>query len=295
MLKSNIQRVTNLAGEIPISNLDGGEQVIDNYITSNIAICSTNRLTNISHGIHSHNSYEFVICHVDIPSIVIDKKVIDRSNSTLFAINPMQEHGMALGMKGFSLTGIHVDKAFVQEISEEIYGSPHICFSNESFAVSHEINTLLSLFLEEIKYDRLGQRFAIENLSLLLVGNLIRQLKHNFPSRPHNIPEAKINNMQKVIDYINSNFNAGISCVEMSKLAKMDRFSFIRSFKAQTGKTPYEYLLDLKINKAKKMLKAGRHSITEISMICNFSSHSHFTSTFKRKTGISPSDYRKLS
>jgi len=79
----------------------------------------------------------------------------------------------------------------------------------------------------------------------------------------------------------------------MADIAKMDRYSFIRSFKAQIGKTPYEFLLDLKIEKAKKMLASKDYSITEISMICDFSSHSHFTTTFKKKTGISPSEYRK--
>ena len=91
---------------------------------------------------------------------------------------------------------------------------------------------------------------------------------------------------------MNENYTTGVSCTELSKLINMDKYRFIRAFKKQMDKTPYEYLLDLKIEKAKIMLKAKDYTITEISMICGFSSHSHFTYTFRKRTGLSPSEYR---
>ncbi len=288
-----MQKTIDLTGNIPISNIDGGEKVIENYITTSIAVTTTNKLTNITQGTHFHDSYEFVICRADIPSTIIDNKLLDRSNNALFAVNPMQVHGMAFDLRGFNLCGIHIEKNFMQGVSEEIYGSPNITFSNESCAAGHEIHMLLNLFLDEIRYDQFGKKFTIENLSMLIAAILVRQLKHNFPTRTHNAPEGKIYNIKKVIDYMNENLTSGISFTDIANVAKMDRFSFIRSFKAHIGKTPYEYLLDLKIEKAKKMLMTSKYSITEISMICNFSSHSHFTSTFRRKTGVSPSEFRK--
>jgi transcriptional regulator GlxA family with amidase domain len=195
-------------------------------------------------------------------------------------------------LKGFNICGIHIDKSLVQNASMDIYGSPNILFSNDSFVVSHDISMLTHLFLEELRYRQSGYKYMAESLSLLIAGNLIRQIKHNLPSKPHNILKSNEENIKKVIDYMNENYTAGVSCAEMANLIKMDKFGFIRSFKAQTSKTPYEYLLDLKIEKAKKMLKASEYSITEISMLCGFSSHSHFTSTFKKKAGISPTEYR---
>lgn len=91
---------------------------------------------------------------------------------------------------------------------------------------------------------------------------------------------------------MNEHYANSFSCDELSGLIKMNKFRFIRIFKKQMDKTPYEYLLDLKIEKAKKMLKAKDYTITEISMMCGFSSHSHFTTLFKKKTGLSPTEYR---
>ena len=288
----DFQKLNDLAGEIPFDNIDDAKLVIENFCNDNIAVVVTNKATNITHGTHYHNSYEFIISHINMPSTIIDGKLYNRVNNSLFAINPMQDHGLAIGIKGFSLCGIHIDKSLVQSVAMDIYGSSNILFSNDSFVINHDISMLIRLFLEELRYKQLGHEFMIENLSLLIVGNLLRQIKHNIPSKPHNISRGNKENISKVIDYMNENYTAGVSCTELSKLIKMDKYSFIRNFKAQTSKTPYEYLLDLKIEKAKKMLKINDYTITEISMMCGFSSHSHFTSTFKKKTGVSPTEYR---
>ncbi|MGI6586588.1 MAG: helix-turn-helix domain-containing protein [Lutisporaceae bacterium] len=150
---------------------------------------------------------------------------------------------------------------------------------------------LVRLFLEELKYKQSGYEFMIENLSLLIVGNLLRHVKHNLSHKTYNLPKCSTNNIKTVINYMNDNYISGVSCSDLANLIKMDRYGFIRSFKAETGRTPYEYLLDLKIEKAKKMLKSNEYTITEISMMCGFSS-SHFTSTFKKRVGISPTEYK---
>jgi AraC-like DNA-binding protein len=289
-----MQRVIDLTGNIPFDKVDDSKKVIENFCSENIAVLVTNKSANIRHGTHNHNSYEFVICHAEIPSAVIDNMTFNRRNNTLFAVNPMQEHGVAIDLKGFSLCGIHIDKELVQNSSMEMYGSPNIVFSNDSFVVNHDISMLVRLFLEELRYRQSGYEYMVENIGLLIVGNLMRQIKHNLSSESiiHILPQNNEEIIKTVIDYMNENYTAGVSCSELADLVKMDKFCFIRSFKAKTSKTPYEYLLDLKIEKAKKMLKANNCSITEISMLCGFSSHSHFTSTFKKKVGVSPSAYR---
>ncbi|MFZ5642647.1 MAG: helix-turn-helix domain-containing protein [Bacillota bacterium] len=76
-------------------------------------------------------------------------------------------------------------------------------------------------------------------------------------------------------------------------MANLSSYYFIRVFKAQMGKTPYEYLLDIKMEKAREMLKQRNHTITEICYECGFNSISHFTTAFKRKVGVTPTYYRK--
>ena len=288
----NLDKALRLTGAIPIDNIDDAEEVLENFCSKDIAVCVTNRNTNIQQGTHYHDSYEFVLCYSNIPSIIIDNKMYNRKKHSLFAINPMQEHGISVDYKGFHLCGIHIDKKLVSEVAKEIYNNSDITFTNDSYIASHDISMLIRLFLEELRYKQTGYEFIADNLSRIIVANLIRNIKHNLPPKLHNGTNYLNENVKKAIDYMNENYANGISCEEISNLIGIGKFSFIRSFKSQVGKTPYEYLLDLKIEKSKKMLRSKEFSITEISLLCGFSSHSHFTSTFKKITGLSPTEYK---
>ncbi|MEA4960862.1 helix-turn-helix domain-containing protein [Lutispora sp.] len=292
MMTVDLEKDAKLAALIPINNIYNAHKSMESFYSEKITVCLTTKAANIIRGTHFHDGYEFVITYADMPSAIIDNRLWDRKKNRLFVINPMQEHGMAIDYKGFSLCGIHIENSLINEIARGLYNSSNITFSNESFVASHDMSMLTRLFLEELKYKQIGYEFIVENLSSLIAAYLIRQIKHNLPSKPHNVNFSLKENIKKVIDYMNENYTVGISNDELSGLINMDKYSFIRNFKAQTSKTPYEYLLDLKIEKAKKMLKSNKYTITEISMACGFSSHSHFTSTFKRKTGLSPTEYR---
>ena len=287
-----MQKVIDLTGAIPIDNIDDAEKFLENFCSKDIAVCVTNKDTTIRHGTHYHDSYEFVLCYSNLPSTIIDNKVHNRNKHALFAINPMQEHGIAVDCKGFNLCGIHIEKNLVRSVAKELYNNSNITFSNDSYIASHDMSMLIRLFLEELKYKQIGHEFIIDNLSQLITANLLRNIKHNLPSKPHNANNGMNENIKKVIDYMNENYTNDISCEELSKLVNIGKFNFIRSFKSQVGKTPYDYLLDLKIEKSKKMLKSNEYSITEISLLCGFSSHSHFTSTFKKKVGLSPTEFK---
>lgn len=282
----------DLTGSIPFKNNDGSKLTVEIFYLDNVAVVITDKTANIAHGTHRHDSYEFVIAYSDIPSALLDNKIYYRPTNALFAINPMQEHGMAEDQDGFHLCGIHISKSYMQNVADNIFNSPDIIFSNDSFIINHDLSMLIRLFLEELKYKQPGHNFIIKNLSLLIAGNLARHIDNNLLSKPQNILKYKKEKIKKVIDYMNENYYGNISCDEMSELIQTNKFILIRSFKAETGRTPYEYLMDLKIEKAKKMLKENTYSITEISMMCGFSSHSHFTYTFKKKTGMSPTKYR---
>lgn len=95
------------------------------------------------------------------------------------------------------------------------------------------------------------------------------------------------------INYLWENVNTEFSLKNLCKTVNLSPHYFIRLFKDNTGKNPYEYYMDIKIEKALEYLKASKYSITEIGFILGFSSHSHFTSIFKKKVGITPSEYIK--
>ncbi|MDD2481968.1 MAG: hypothetical protein WCY24_03470 [Lutispora sp.] len=123
-----LEKLVDLAGVVPFDKVDEAKLAIENFCSENIAVVVTNKSTNVAHGTHFHNSYEFTICHSNIPSSIIDNKLYDRLNNALFVVN-------------------------------------------------HDISMLVRLFWEELRYKQLGHEFMMKNLSLLIIGNLIRQAK----------------------------------------------------------------------------------------------------------------------
>lgn len=83
-------------------------------------------------------------------------------------------------------------------------------------------------------------------------------------------------------------------CVPIDELAEMCGMSsggFRRLFKQQTGKTPKEYILDIKLTAAKSLLEESGMSVREIADVLNFDTVAYFCRFFKQKTGMTPGEY----
>jgi AraC-like DNA-binding protein len=92
--------------------------------------------------------------------------------------------------------------------------------------------------------------------------------------------------------FIDSNFASRIDAGEIADEACYSKFHFIRTFKSIYGRTPHQYLTHVRIERAKGLLEQGV-SVTESCFAVGFDSLGSFTSLFKRRTGLSPSEYQR--
>ena len=67
---------------------------------------------------------------------------------------------------------------------------------------------------------------------------------------------------------------------------------FIRMFRAATGQTPHRFLVQLRLERAKKLLRQHRASLIDVAAASGFSSHAHMTHVFRRELGVTPSKFR---
>lgn len=92
--------------------------------------------------------------------------------------------------------------------------------------------------------------------------------------------------------YIDNHFPDQIGLVEMAGKAHISRFHFIRLFKKYYGRTPNQYLQEIRIDNAKKLLRKGK-SIDDVCCAVGFVSKTSFISLFKKLTGATPLLYQK--
>lgn len=97
----------------------------------------------------------------------------------------------------------------------------------------------------------------------------------------------------RVQQYVERHYGENITVERLAKLCFISESTLNRLFKQELGLTPFEYLIETRVTKAKIMLMRKDVSITDISLRCGFNSNSHFATCFKSIIGISPSEYRK--
>jgi AraC-like DNA-binding protein len=97
----------------------------------------------------------------------------------------------------------------------------------------------------------------------------------------------------QAVGHMHDQFNRSPSLNTVADLVGISPFHFHRLFSKQVGMTPKQYVLLKQIQMAKWMLRSRRMPISRIATQTGFASHGHFTSTFRRMQGQSPTEYRE--
>ncbi|MGN0847385.1 MAG: helix-turn-helix domain-containing protein [Kiritimatiellia bacterium] len=99
--------------------------------------------------------------------------------------------------------------------------------------------------------------------------------------------------IRDVIEYINRHAAEDIPVARLAEIAKRSVSQFRRLFSHVTSQTPADYILNVRVNKARVLLETTDRLITDIALETGFCDHSHFIKTFKRFTGHTPGAYRR--
>ena len=97
----------------------------------------------------------------------------------------------------------------------------------------------------------------------------------------------------KVKSFIAQNYMDELRLKQLADIAGMSSSAFSRFFKLHTGRNLSEYILDIRLGYAARLLVDTSRSISEISFECGFNNLSNFNRIFKRKKGCSPSEFRE--
>lgn len=155
-----------------------------------------------------------------------------------------------------------------------------------------QIESIAMMLLAEHQHENLGGRLYIESLANILAVHLLRQYaanKSQLPVYEGGLPERQL---LQVLEYIDAHLEQDIKLVDLAQLLNMSQFHFSHMFKKAIGTSPYQYLIQQRVERAKQLLKQKERSIMEIALECGFNSHSHLSKQFRQVTGMTPKAYR---
>jgi AraC family transcriptional regulator len=90
------------------------------------------------------------------------------------------------------------------------------------------------------------------------------------------------------LDYIHSYYNRELNLDELSRIACLSKYHYLRLFKTVFRQSPYQYLLHLRLEKAKQLLKTTQIPVTEISVLLGFQNITSFSRLFHQRYQHSP-------
>lgn len=250
-------------------------------------------------GENHFDCYHFVMPRVDVPSFSADGKYIPLPKNTILATNPDQKLKVSPLNDKYNNSDevkficLFIENSRLQELAKSELGRSDLLFHNNISHYSNHLVGLISRYETEFKNKQFGFRFILDCLSAEITIQLIRELMNHVPDIQGLKKYTVRKDINTVIDYLWENTNMEFSLDTLCRITNLNPYYFIRLFRDHTGKTPYEYYMDIKIHKAMNYLESKQYSITEICFLLGFSSHSHFSSVFKKKVGLTPTEYLK--
>ena len=132
----------------------------------------------------------------------------------------------------------------------------------------------------------------LESLTHTLISHLIRRYtveEVKQISKTRGLPPRKL---ARVMDYINDNLDKTLSLQAIAKVVDISPSYFNALFRESTGKPPHKYIIDQRIEEAKRLLIQTSKPIAEIAYQTGFADQSHLTRLMRRHTGLTPNTIR---
>ena len=168
----------------------------------------------------------------------------------------------------------------------------NIIIKRDSF-FDNDIGTSINNIVNEWKHEEYGYELAIRGELLTILAKLLRIRENSEENNFHIINDGVTNTLLNAAYYAAENCSI-ISAQEAAQYAHMSYSYFSRMFKSVMGKTFSRFIIEVRIDEAKRILLTTDDSISDISQNLGFSTLSHFTYTFRKATGYTPNNYRKL-
>ena len=158
-----------------------------------------------------------------------------------------------------------------------------------SIGVDDRVMSLFFNILELVKLDQTGSEYAISGATLNLIGYLLCQ-KKRLERRISNRNDEIITRAKTIME---CQFDQKVNLEEIAGQLHISYVWFRTYFRKHTGFSPYDYLLNIRINHASLLLANSNLSIKEIALASGFHSQQQFSKTFRKKTGVSPREYKR--
>jgi AraC-like DNA-binding protein len=263
--------------------------------------------------LHTHDLVELVyVCRGEGTHILGDREV-PAMHGSLAIIHRNQMHGFKTGPGGLDLINLYLDiNRFPLPLMPEglqnllpLIIPLHPRFRHNLRNVIHlrfdnpeEIEGLLLKMRSELAERREGFRESLQHMFTLFLIEACRcyraQQKQSVPEQDNERSRKKSTaRIERLCRHLDSHFSESLTLDELARLTGLQKNYLCRAFKAHTGQTVLNYILQQRLGQAMLLLRQTDRPVVDIAIESGFNDLPHFNRTFRREVEMTPREYRR--
>ncbi len=249
---------------------------------------------------HSHDHLEIAYVMAGRGKYNINNEIYDVEEGDLLILNPGVMHESLSGEQGEEAT----TEFFVGFSDIQLPDYPpnflpipdggHIMHTTGEFR--QKVMRICANMEEENLICKEGRYFMLKSYLMQLILLVIREQSENI-STTGSYAFKSVNRkyvVERMVAYFEEHYSEKISLDQIAENMYLSPFYISKIFKSETGDTPIHYLINIRMEKAKKLLEDKKESsIQEIAAMVGYDDAYHFSKLFKKRYGIAPSQIRK--
>ena len=244
---------------------------------------------------------QLIVLHLDGP-VTVHRRVQKGENTRVIPPGGMfmMPGGMDFSVRvGGTLRSLHLylRRAVLEDVAGDLVaGDPGRVEILPRFGNTDPLIERLMLGVRNVLHDDdPSTAVYVDYLARAIVARLIRRHSAaSVVSSPALTSQQKGGRqIGKAIDFMEAHLERSLDLAMIAEAAGISPSHFARRFRATVGKAPHQYLIQIRIDRAKRLLSESDKGIAEIAFACGFASQEHLTRLFKRSCGLTPAGFRK--
>jgi AraC family transcriptional regulator len=231
-----------------------------------------------------------------VNGIEVERRAEGKKRNLIFhpgdlCISPMGKTWQCRWDKELKAIQLSFEPHFLNHAAHELIDPDRVelvCYPQTTDPIIYHLGIALK---GELERNGSGSKLYAESAATFLAIHLLRHYTTRKPKRKGHTGGLSHCQLQQAVDYIHDHLAEDICLDHVAGYLGLSRYYFCRLFKQSTGRSPYQYVIQCRVERAKQLLRRGGLSLGEIAIACGFTHQSHLHRHFKRLTGVTPKNF----
>jgi AraC family transcriptional regulator len=207
---------------------------------------------------------------------------------------PYDVRWKAVSPEPFQSMAVFIELPLLQRALEEVFGSDagNARLRDLSAFADDALGSLMERLRDELTSSQ-ASPLAVQGVAQIIAVHLARNYGVTDEDSRGASPSLPGYKLRQITDWMAEHLSEDFDLGRLAARAGLSKFHFQRLFKAGVGVSPSHYLINLRLNEARRLLRETKMSVVDVALEVGYADPSNFARLFRRENGLSPSDYRR--